>query len=48
MADFALDTIDAPISKQVLQGNWPGIKIGIQEVLAVAFCMLAQRTFRAF
>ena len=33
MLVFALQIIDAAISKQVLHGDWPGMKIGIMEFL---------------
>ena len=35
---FALRIIAAAFSKQVLHGNWRGMKIGIQEFLG--FCVL--------
>ena len=38
MLVFVLHTIAAAISKQVLHGNWPGMKIGIQEL--VGCCVL--------
>ena len=38
MLVFALQIINAAISKQVLHENWPGMKIGIMEFLG--YCVL--------
>lgn len=41
-------SVDAAISKQVLHGNRLGMKIGIQEFLGFAYCMLDYRPVHAF